>query len=69
MADGSGKVGPAYHPGPPIFDCCDKTRAARCRADGMCAKSEDGKGCCFISGWLGGIYVLYCIYCKTIKGK
>lgn len=35
----------------------------------MCAKSEDGKGCCFISGWLAGVFCLYCIYCKKIKGK
>lgn len=31
----------------------------------MCQKNENG--CCWISGWIGGLYVLYCIYCKTIK--
>jgi hypothetical protein len=31
----------------------------------MC--KENPKGCCWISGWLGGLYCLYCIYCKKIK--
>jgi hypothetical protein len=35
----------------------------------MCAKSETGKGCCFISGWLAGVFCLYCVYCKKIKGN
>ena len=34
----------------------------------MCAKSDNGKGCCLISGWVNGVYVLYCIYCKKTKG-
>lgn len=31
----------------------------------MCAKSPGG--CCFISGWLGGVFCLYCIYCFKKK--
>lgn len=31
----------------------------------MCAKSPGG--CCWISGWVAGVYCLYCIYCKTTK--
>lgn len=34
----------------------------------MCSKNE-GKGCCWIQGWVGGLFVLYCIYCRTIKGS
>jgi hypothetical protein len=31
----------------------------------MCAKNSNG--CCWISTWIGGLYVLACIYCHTIK--
>ena len=34
----------------------------------MCAKNGE-KGCCLISGWINGLYVLYCIYCKKTKGS
>ncbi len=31
----------------------------------MCTRSPSG--CCWISGWLGGVFCLYCIYCRTVK--
>lgn len=33
----------------------------------MCQQSPGKGGCCWISGWLAGIYCIYCIYCKKIK--